>query len=103
MRAYVAAQGKLVMKLKFYKIIILLNIGPLPNTLDDFWRMIWEKRLTTIVMLTQCFEGRVSNPQKITFTLLTTECTFAYRKNVSATGQTSSVTPLNLVKGYLLF
>ncbi len=36
-------------------------IGPLPNTLDDFWRMIWEKRLTTIVMLTQCFEGRVSS------------------------------------------
>ena len=35
--------------------------GPMSNTISDFWRMIWEKRLPNIVMLTKCMEaGRVS-------------------------------------------
>lgn len=35
--------------------------GPLPGTVGDFWRMVWETRAKTLVMLTQCFEkGRVS-------------------------------------------
>ncbi|XP_069830088.1 phosphatidylinositol phosphatase PTPRQ isoform X2 [Dendropsophus ebraccatus] len=34
--------------------------GPLAGTVGDFWRMVWETRTKTIVMLTQCFEkGRV--------------------------------------------
>ncbi|XP_046721007.1 phosphatidylinositol phosphatase PTPRQ-like isoform X2 [Silurus meridionalis] len=34
--------------------------GPLPGTVADFWRMIWETRTKTIAMLTQCFEkGRI--------------------------------------------
>ncbi|GAA6107864.1 titin [Tachysurus ichikawai] len=34
--------------------------GPLPATVNEFWRMIWEKNCHTIVMLTKCYEqGRV--------------------------------------------
>ena len=29
----------------------------MPNTVNDFWRMIWEKRISTIVMLTKCIEA----------------------------------------------
>ncbi|XP_061466168.1 receptor-type tyrosine-protein phosphatase eta [Rhineura floridana] len=30
--------------------------GPLPNTVQDFWRMIWEKKIYAVVMLTKCIE-----------------------------------------------
>ncbi|XP_066524908.1 receptor-type tyrosine-protein phosphatase eta-like [Hoplias malabaricus] len=34
--------------------------GPLPATVNEFWRMIWENHIQTIVMLTRCNEqGRV--------------------------------------------
>lgn len=36
--------------------------GPLPGTVADFWRMIWETGTRSIAMLTQCYEkGRVSH------------------------------------------
>lgn len=34
------------------------NTGPLPESLGDFWQMIWEQQSTTIVMLTKLVEGR---------------------------------------------
>uniref|UniRef100_A0A672QR74 protein-tyrosine-phosphatase n=1 Tax=Sinocyclocheilus grahami TaxID=75366 RepID=A0A672QR74_SINGR len=30
--------------------------GPLPTTVNEFWRMVWEKNVHTIVMLTKCNE-----------------------------------------------
>ncbi|KAJ8247584.1 hypothetical protein GJAV_G00248000 [Gymnothorax javanicus] len=34
--------------------------GPLPSTVNEFWRMVWEKNVHTLVMLTKCNEqGRV--------------------------------------------
>ncbi|KAJ7344390.1 hypothetical protein JRQ81_000340 [Phrynocephalus forsythii] len=30
--------------------------GPLPTTVEDFWRLIWEKNIYTVVMLTKCIE-----------------------------------------------
>ena len=36
--------------------------GPKDNTLDDFWTMIWQEKVTQIVMLTNIKEGvKVSN------------------------------------------
>ncbi|XP_072241597.1 receptor-type tyrosine-protein phosphatase eta [Leuresthes tenuis] len=38
--------------------------GPLPTTVNEFWRMIWEKNILTLVMLTRCNEqGRVKCEQ----------------------------------------
>ena len=36
-------------------------LAPFQNQVSKFWRMIWENRLPTVVMLTRCFEGKVSS------------------------------------------
>lgn len=36
--------------------------GPLPETFGDFWRMVWEQRSATVVMMTKLEEkSRVRN------------------------------------------
>ena len=42
-----------------------LNAGPLPGTIADFWRMIWELKITTLIMLTETMEaGKVKKQSK---------------------------------------
>ena len=58
---YIAAQGdhyEKIMCMSRSKTSTLL--GPADNSLEDFWRMIWESRVLTLVMLTKIFEGRVN-------------------------------------------
>ena len=51
----------------FVNISILQSImkmckGPLKEIVEDFWRMVWQYRVKTIMMLTRCVEmGKVSN------------------------------------------
>lgn len=35
----------------------VLAAGPKEETINDFWRMIWEQQSSIIVMVTRCEEG----------------------------------------------
>ena len=38
--------------------LINMILGPLPNTLVDFWRMVWQEKVRTIAMVTNVIEGK---------------------------------------------
>ena len=45
-----------------YVLIVTSSSGPVPGTYQDFWRMLWQENVTTVVMLTGLVEqGRVRN------------------------------------------
>ena len=44
-----------------------LGLGPTGDTMEDFWRMVWEKDVSLIVMLTGIIErGRVGQNSNVT-------------------------------------
>lgn len=54
--------------------MILSFLGPLPETVKDFWQMVWDHKLRTIVMLTKPVEAgtvkcEVYWPEKVNETL----------------------------------
>ena len=39
------------------QLMLWFNAGPMPETVEDFWQMIWDQKIKTIVMLTKLMEG----------------------------------------------
>ena len=36
----------------------MYSTGPLPKTVTDFWRLVWQEHVPTIVMITNLEEGK---------------------------------------------
>lgn len=55
--------------LELFKKFQFLFAGPKPETVADFWRMVWEHRSATIVMLTNIRERKEVKPINIVYSL----------------------------------
>ena len=45
-------QGSLTVDRSYLSVFDIITKGPLPETETDFWRLIWQERVPTIIMLT---------------------------------------------------
>ena len=44
--------------MKYSGITYFIVLGPLPNTVDDFWHMVWQEKVQFIMILTNLIEER---------------------------------------------
>ena len=51
------------LNIQCYTFISLAYIAPLSHTLVDFWRMVWQERVQTIVMLNSSAEGKLKKSE----------------------------------------
>ena len=54
---YIATQGILLCKVCFFNLNFLPLLGPLPQTVEDFWLLVWQHdKIRTLAMVTAEFE-----------------------------------------------
>ena len=57
-RKYIATQGELVIiSVVCIEVLTQTFAGPLPNTVTDFWWLVWQERIHVVAMVTNVVEG----------------------------------------------
>ena len=57
-RRYIATQGELViLSVVCIEVLTQTFAGPLPNTVTDFWWLVWQERIHVVAMVTNVVEG----------------------------------------------
>ena len=78
---------------------IFIFPGPVEASVERFWRMVWEYKLQTIVMLTQCTEAGKVQYNHHEISLVFTLCVLP-RSNVFATGLRNYMTVSLWMRSY---